>query len=101
MRTCSPMTTVGVDWLLSVGVSSRATATPESILRSSNSTPRWRRKRFTQLHGGQSCCVKTMTLDRGILICKCRFTGRSTQDAIHDVRSAFLRLVEVSNLELT
>jgi len=94
------MTTVGVDWLLKVCVSSRATAIPESMLRSSNWTPRCVRKSLTQTHGGQSCWVKTMTLRCNVSLRQGRLARRRAKDTIDYVGSTLLRFVEVSHLQL-
>src|SRR5664280_2830746 len=95
------MTTVGVDWLLYFCVSSRTTANPESMLRSSNSTPRSARNVLTHPQGGQSCWVNTITLDWDMLFRQGRFAGRRTQNAVHGVRSSLLRFVEMPHLQFT
>ena len=59
---------------------------PESMLRSSNSTPRCWRKSLTHPHGGQSRCVNTMTFDLDIVnysakadsLCEVRNTRSTT-----------------------
>lgn len=100
IKTSSPTTTVGVDWLLYFCVNSLATASAESILRSSNATPRCVRKFLTQPQGGQSFCVKTMTFGYDILFGKGRFAVRCAQYAIHGIRCPLLRLMEVPDLKL-
>src|SRR5208283_3454498 len=91
---------VGVDWLLYTSVISRTIREPESMLRSSNSTPRCTRKFLTQPHGRQSCCVKTMTLDCGMLLRQRRFAVGSTQHAVNSVWRSLLWLVEMTHLQL-